>query len=390
MKKISRFIIVAIIIGLLSGVVFQGYPFIINKNGQGIGNDNNSNPTDPTNETPLEIIDTNIKDSSGVNDVSTIVENVMPSIVAITSTVEETKRDFFGREYSQEFEGSGSGIIIGQNDSELLIVTNNHVIEGARTIKIVFSNNTTATATLSGSNSVVDLAVLTIDLKDLDKETIDDIRIATIGSSNDVKLGEIAIAIGNALGYGQSVTVGHISAISRDVEVEGRKMKLMQTDAAINPGNSGGALLNARGEVIGINTIKVIGREVESIGYAIPITEVIEIINQLINRTAIAKDQQGYLGIAGREVTEVYSNAFNMPVGVFVSEVVENSAADKAGIKEGDIITGVNNIPVESQMDLTEALRYIEAGTEGTVTVQTLKNGEYVDQTLEIVFGERN
>lgn len=387
MKKVSKFTILAIIIGLLSGACFQGYSFIINKNEQEIHKDSASNPT---NESSPEIIDTNIKDSSGVNDVSTIVENAMPSIVAITSTVEGTKRDFFGREYSQEYEGSGSGIIIGQNESELLVVTNNHVIEGAKTIKIVFSDNTTATATLNGSNAVVDLAVLTINLKDLDQETIDNIRIATIGSSNDVKLGEIAIAIGNALGYGQSVTVGYISAISRDVEVEGRKMQLMQTDAAINPGNSGGALLNARGEVIGINTVKLIGREVESIGYAIPITEVIEIINQLINRTAIAKDQQGYLGIAGKEVTEVYSNAFNMPVGVFVSEVVENSAADKAGIKVGDIITGVNNIPVESQMDLMDALRYIEAGTKGTITVQTLINGEYVDQTLEIVFGERN
>jgi serine protease Do len=196
----------------------------------------------------------------------------------------------------------------------------------------------------------------------------------------------MAIAIGNALGYGQSVTVGYVSALNREVTLEDKTMKLLQTDAAINPGNSGGALLNSKGEVIGINSVKYVDSSVESIGYAIPISDAIPIINELMNRTSIDEKDMAYLGIAGNDVTEAYSKGFGMPIGIYVEKVAENSAAQKAGLQVGDIIVSINNTPVKTMADLQENLGFIKAGSTGTITVKSLNNGKYVDRTLDVTF----
>jgi serine protease Do len=196
----------------------------------------------------------------------------------------------------------------------------------------------------------------------------------------------MAIAIGNALGYGQSVTVGYISALDREVDIEGVNLNLIQTDAAINPGNSGGALLNSKGEVIGINSVKYVDESVESIGYAIPISDAIPIINQLMNRTTLTEKDRAFLGVSGRDVTDVYSQAFGMPVGYYVGTVQEGTAAEKAGIKAGDIIVALNDISIDSEKELQDALTYTQAGSKGTVTVKSLENGEYVEKVLDIVF----
>ena len=385
MKKVIKFIVLAIIVGILASASFQVYQYIVSNYNK--ESDEDYLDKEDNDDAEDSLIDTS--DKTIENNVSVIVDNVMPSIVAINATVEENVRDFFGREYSRESEGSGSGFIIGQNNEELLIVTNNHVIQDASNIEIVFNDGAKAKASLRGSNAVADIAVVCVSFDDLSEETRNHIRIATIGNSNNVQLGDLAIAIGNALGYGQSVTVGYVSAINREVEIEGRTMELMQTDAAINPGNSGGALLNTRGEVIGINTVKLISTEVEGIGYAIPISEVLELITTLINREEIEESNRAYLGIQTQDVTKMYSQGFNMPIGVFVAKVEKGSAADKAGLKVGDIITAVNSIPVESQIDLLEILNYIEAKTEGTITVSSLESGEYVERTLDIVFDGR-
>jgi len=224
---------------------------------------------------------------------------------------------------------------------------------------------------------------------DLDKDTIKNIKIATLGNSENVKLGEMAIAIGNALGYGQSVTVGYISALNREVKIEGVNLKLIQTDAAINPGNSGGALLNSKGEVIGINSVKYIDESVESIGYAIPVSDAIPIINNLMNRTTLVEKDRAYLGISGKDVTEVYSQAFGMPVGIYVEQVDEGSAAEKAGIKVGDIIVAMNDIGIENVQELQDTLVYTKGGSKGTITVKSLVNGEYKEKVLEITFDYR-
>jgi serine protease Do len=392
MRKFLKFVTFAMVFGIIAGVTLQGYNFMIDKRVQQsedskerLENEKQENED----EASVESMEASYKEVEYTDDISNIAEAVMPSIVAINSMTVDTTQDFFGRQYSREIPESGSGIIIGQNRKEILIVTNNHVIEGATSLEVVFDDDTTAPATLKGATSSVDIAILSVELKSLDKETVNHIRIATLGNSDNVQHGEMAIAIGNALGYGQSVTVGYISAINREVTINNRTMNLIQTDAAINPGNSGGALLNVRGEVIGINAVKLVSTEVENMGYAIPITNVVEIINQLMNRNDINQNEQAYLGIAGKDITDLYSQGFNMPIGVFVSEVIENSAAEQSGIKVGDIIIAVNNLPVESQEDLQEALRYIEAGSAGTITVRSLDNGEYVERVLDITFHAR-
>lgn len=378
----------ALVFGLISGAAFQGYGYVYN---QKVITENDT-------EVVTEIItgsdlsdgvvtlETGTNSNNVTSDVSTVVENVMPSIVAINATVNATSNDFFGRQYSQEVEGSGSGIIIGQNNSEILIVTNNHVIADTTKVEIVFADDTTAQAKVKGTAPASDLAVLSVNVNDLSDETIQNIKIATLGDSQSLKLGEMAIAIGNALGYGQSITVGYISALDREVTVDNVTLDVLQTDAAINPGNSGGALLNSKGEVIGINSVKYVDASVESVGYAIPITDAVPIINDLMNRTALADNEKAALGIGGRDVTTEYAQNFNLPIGVYVGEVTDGSAAHKAGLVSGDVIVGINNITVETMSDLQEALDYIKAGSTGTLTVKSLSNGEYVDKTLNITF----
>jgi len=310
--------------------------------------------------------------------VSDIAEEAMPFTVAIHCTF--TTNSWFG---SYETPGSGSGIIVGKNDSELLVVTNNHVIDGANTIKVTLIDGTEVGAVVKGTAASTDLAVVAIQLKDLTKESLDVIKIAELGNSNDIKVGEMVVAIGNALGYGQSVTVGYVSAKDREVTVDNTKMTLLQTDAAINPGNSGGALLNMEGEVIGINSVKYADEQVEGMCFAIPVSNVKDIIENLMN--SLAEDEKGYLGVGVNDVTEAIAEYYNWPVGVYVVNFSENSAAEEAGIQIGDIITGVNGIVVETANELIEHVTSNRYGTAVTITLQRNVNGRYQEFEVEVV-----
>lgn len=383
LKSFTKLVAGAAVFGLIAGATFQGYNALYTS-----ANSKSSTAVNGTNK-DVVAVETGTSGGDTTSDVSTVVENVMPSIVAINSVITSTTTDMFGREYSEDAEGSGSGIIIGQNDSELLIATNNHVVEDAKSVEIVFNDDTKAEASIKGTSPGNDLAVVSVNLEDLQESTLNSIKVATLGDSSSLKLGDMAIAIGNALGYGQSVTVGYISALDREVTVDDVTLEVLQTDAAINPGNSGGALLNSKGEVIGINSVKYVDDSVESVGYAIPISDAIPIINELMNRTTLTDSEKAYLGIAGKDVTEAYSQMFNMPVGVYVNEIQANSPAEAAGLKVGDIIVSVNNMKVETMTDLQDVLSYTKAGSTGTVVVKTLENGEYVDKTLNVTFDKK-
>lgn len=333
-----------------------------------------------------------VKSTSGADrtDVSSVVENTMPAIVSIESTQVVKQQDIFGRVYNQQETGSGSGIIIGQNDKEVLIVTNNHVVAGATMVEIQFCDDSKASAEVKGTDSGSDLAVVSVPMESLSPKTKGSIRIASLGNSNDVKVGQMAIAIGNALGYGQSVTVGYISAKDREVATEDYTMKLLQTDAAINPGNSGGALLDSAGRVIGINSVKYSSKEVESMGYAIPISYATPIINDLMSNVKISEKEKAYLGITGQDVTDAISKNYGMPMGVYINEVSENSPAEKYGLKSGDIIVSFNNREIKSMAQLQEVLGNRKAGEKVPVKVSRLTDGKYVEKKLEVKLGNKS
>lgn len=325
------------------------------------------------------------------SDIADISEKAMPSIVSITNMSVEEVQNFFGGIQEQQSESVGSGIIIGQNDSELLIATNNHVVEGNDTLTVTFIDEESVEANVKGTDAAQDLAVVAVNLKDIKDSTMDQIAVATMGDSDKLKVGEPAIAIGNALGYGQSVTTGIISA--KDRTMEGHEGNLLQTDAAINPGNSGGALLNANGEVIGINTAKVAADSVEGMGYAIPISDASDTINQLMNqetRTKVSAEEQGYIGIRSQaDVSTDLAEMYNMPTGVYVSEVVDGGAAQKAGIEKGSIITAINGTSVNSMSALQEQLQYYRVGDKVTLTVAVPgRGGEYESSDVEVTLGK--
>lgn len=334
------------------------------------------------------------------SDVSDVVEKVMPAMVSIVNNFTETA-NVFGQQYTQEEAASGSGIIVGKTDDELLIVSNNHVVESADTLTVTFIDGSEAQAQVKGLDSDMDLAVIAVSLNDLSDDTKNAITVATLGSSDDLKLGEPVIAIGNALGYGQSVTNGIVSALNREITLEnGSTGTFIQTNAAINPGNSGGALLNMNGEVIGINSNKIGGTTIEGIGgttvegmgYAIPITSASPIIADLMERqtrTKVAEDEVGYIGISLQEVTPQISQMYNMPEGIYVVSVEEGSAAANAGIMKGDIITKFDGSSISSYSDLQKTLQYYAAGDSATITVQRPQNGEYVSVELNLTLGSR-
>ncbi len=326
-------------------------------------------------------------------DVSEIASNAMPSVVAINNTMLMQQQTWFGPGRTVEVPSSGSGIIVGQNDSELLIVTNNHVVEDSNQLTVTFIDNSQVNATIKGTDADQDLAVIAVSLKDIPAEAMSQIKIATLGDSDALKVGQGVVAIGNALGYGQSVTVGYISALNREVKTsETDVKKLLQTDAAINPGNSGGALLNTRGEVIGINSAKYSSTEVEGMGYAIPVSQVKDIINQLMNRkvrTEVAQAQQGYLGIQGQNIDDNAASMYGMPKGIYVYKIVENGAASKSELKEKDIITKFDGQSVRTMADLKDLLKYYRSGETVELTVQSLENGEYQERTVSITLGTK-
>lgn len=387
-KKAVLFVASAAAFGIIAGACFQGvgyvYDLINPRSAESqavIGGDNADGLIDKANTiSSTPVIEGAVSDS----DVSAIVENAMPSIVSISSTVSQPYRDFFGNTYDNEVSGSGSGIIIGKNDKELLIATNNHVVAGAKKIKVTCINNDVLTATIKGSDTAADLAVVAVELSDIKPKTMKDIKIAALGDSDKIKVGEKVLAIGNALGYGQSLTVGYVSAKNREVNVDDNKMVLLQTDAAINPGNSGGALINMYGEVIGINSVKYAADAVEGMGYAIPISTATPIFNELMKKVTIKAGDEGYLGIMGRDVTEEVSAMYNMPRGAFVAEVTEGGGAEKAGILSGDIITAVNGIETKDMNSVKEKVNGYPAGAEVTVTVQRSNGSKYVPQDIKV------
>lgn len=324
------------------------------------------------------------------SDYSAIVEQVMPAMVSIlNTTVTETK--YWGQTFEEEEQYSGSGIIIAENDTELLIATNHHVVAGATKLEVNFIDGSIAEAQIKGTDADMDLAVIAIPLEKLSKETMQAIVIAKMGDSDALKLGEPVIAIGNALGYGQSVTGGYISALNREITMsDGSTGTFIQTDAAINPGNSGGALLNVSGELIGINSSKIGGSYIEGMGYAIPITAAEPIIGDLMNKeTRYKVDEVGYMGTTLMTITDEQAYMYNFPQGIFVRDVEKDSPAEKAGILKGDIIVNFDGDKVTSYDELAEVMQYYGPGSKATITVMRASFGQYEEVEMEITLGKK-
>ena len=336
---------------------------------------------------------------TATTDVTEVVKKVMPSVVSVNNKYIETT-SFFGQQYNSEGEASGSGIIVGQNDSELLIATNNHVVESAEELTVQFADGSQSQAQIKGTDADKDLAVIAVQLSDISSDTMSSISIATLGDSNALTVGEPVIAIGNALGYGQSVTTGVVSALNRAIASDGSQNvqtgtdtevnTFIQTDAAINPGNSGGALLNIHGEVIGINSNKIGGSTVEGMGYAIPISDAKPIIENLMTkqtRLKVNEDSKGYLGITGIDVVAEYSEIYGMPQGVYVSSVTEGTGAAQAGLVKGDIITALNGEEIKSMEELKNELSYYAAGTTVELTIMQGSPTGYQAKTVQVTLG---
>lgn len=387
---------------LLFGTVAGGTMFAVNTVGEYVKNQymprigqTETEVTMAQAERPAENnIPTRVPVTSAIQmDVSSIVEKAMPSVVAITNKVLMQQQIWFGQSQTVEVPSSGSGIIVGQNDDELLIVTNNHVVQDSSELTVSFIDDAQVTAAIKGTDSDSDLAVIAVKTADIPSDTMSRIKVATMGDSDELKVGQGVIAIGNALGYGQSVTVGYVSALNREVQAEDATSRtLLQTDAAINPGNSGGALLNLRGEVIGINAAKYSSTAVEGMGYAIPISQAQDIINELMNRkTRVAVDEakQGYLGIQGTNIDENVEKLYGMPRGIYVYRILEEGAASRSDLREKDIITKFDGQTVRSMEDLQEMLTYYEGGDTVKLTVQSLDNGQYAERIVEITLGKR-
>lgn len=327
-------------------------------------------------------------------DVSQVVEEAMPAVVAVASTAVYQMPDFGfgwffgGGSQSYEVPSSGSGIIIGENDTELLIVTNNHVVQDTVSLKITFVDDTAVDAAVKGTDPDTDLAVISVPMDQIPQETKEKIAVARLGDSDGLKVGQGVIAIGNALGYGQSVTVGYVSALNREIKTsDGNTRVLLQTDAAINPGNSGGALLNMKGEVIGINAAKYSSTEVEGIGYAIPVSSVQDILDELMNRktrSEVAEEKQGYLGIQGTTVDEDAAAAFGMPKGVYVYKILKDGAAADSQLREKDIITKLDGMTLKSMQELQKLLKGYEAGETIELLVQRQEDGQYKEIQIPV------
>lgn len=421
-KKAATAVALAVIFGLVAGAVFQGVNIAADKYR---GNDSSTTigktetVTGTEDSTDSSSADSTVKDivaESGT--VAGVAQATMSSIVAITSVSVQEIPSFFGygtRQYQSA--GSGSGIIVGENDSELLIATNNHVVAGATTLTVCFAGSdvvgaeeetqamasssdgdadvdNAVSAKIKGTDEENDLAVVAVEKSDIPDETMEEIKIAQLGSSDDLVVGEQVVAIGNALGYGQSVTSGWVSALNRSISTEdGEASGLIQTDAAINPGNSGGALLNMNGEVIGINAAKYADSQVEGMGYAIPISKAEPILEELMNRETRDKVEDsskvGYMGVKAADLTTEAIQMYNMPAGAFITEVTEGGAADNAGIKKGDIIVKLDGQKVSGKDDLVDKLQYYEAGENIEVVISRANSGEYKEQTIEVILGSK-
>ncbi|MEY8428750.1 trypsin-like peptidase domain-containing protein [Lachnospiraceae bacterium 46-15] len=392
----------AVVFGVVASAAFQATDYV--------GSRMTRQETEMTVGTADKVAQTeakgNTKTASGTTvsmnnttDITQVAKNAMPSIVAITNRgVEEVQGMFFGRTYQQQTESAGSGVIVSQNETELLIATNNHVVEGAQELSVCFTVETeepedaVVKAQTKGTDPSHDLAVIAVNLADIPEEVKSQIKVIPQGDSEALEMGQQVVAIGNALGYGQSLTVGYISALNREVTVDEVTNSMIQTDAAINFGNSGGALLNTAGELIGINSVKAAQAGVEGMGYAIPTNTAMPILNELMNRqtrTEVDASKMGYMGVTPRDVSEEAKEVYNMPAGAFVYEVEEGSPAEAAGIKKGDIITKLDGQTISSKDDLFDRMSYYEAGETIDVIVAAAEGGEYVERTVSVTLGER-
>lgn len=395
-KKWVTVVAMALVFGLIAG----GTMFGVNAAGNYLaGNDSSSDQVGQTQTTSSDS-NSSSSDGSGQGTVAEVAKNAMPSVVTISTMSVEEMRSFFGGTQQYEVQGAGTGVIVGENDTELLIATNNHVVEGATSLSVGFIDEESVEGEVKGTDVNNDLAVVAVKLSDIPEDTMNQIKTATVGDSDDLQLGDQVVAIGNALGYGQSVTSGYVSALDRDLTLTDQSgttinsTGLIQTDAAINEGNSGGALLNMKGELIGINEAKSsstsTGATVDNIGFAIPIDKAEDSLQQLMNlktREKVDASQASYLGIRGEDVSAEASELYGIPTGVVITEVVENGPADQAGVKKGDILTELDGRSISSMAQLQDVLQYYAAGETVDLVVQRSDNGEYQAQTLSITLG---
>ena len=398
-RKAAGITAAAVLFGTVAGGVMTGVNYV-GARLTGLADITATAPAETEGTTTAQVPETSAASNNGsttavstVTDVSSIAEKAMPSLVAINDTMTVEQNNFFGMPQTYQAQSSGSGIIVGQNDTELLIATNNHVVSGATDMKVTFTDSTQVAAAVKGTDSATDLAIIAVKLSDIPSDTMSKIKVATLGDSDNVKVGQQVIAIGNTLGYGQSLTVGYISALDREITDEnGIQHTYIQTDAAINPGNSGGALLDLNGNVIGINAAKNASTEVEGMGFAIPISKAQEILNNLMTkktREAVDESAQGYLGIQGTNIDANASKEYGMPVGIYVYKIVEGGAAANSDLKEKDIITKFDGQSVTNMEELKQMLTYYEGGSTVSLTVQSLVNGSYVEHEVQITLGTK-
>lgn len=383
-KKAAKLVASAAVFGLVAGACFVGVSVAKDKLYPSTADriETTSGTTSAKSETSSS------GSSSSSSNVASVVNEVMPSVVSITSTIQSSNYYGFG---TQESEGAGSGFIVAKTKDNLMIATNNHVVSDATSLTVGFADDTTAKATVVGTDSSADLAVISVKLSDIKDSTASKIKVATLGSSDDLKVGEEVVAIGNALGYGQSVTTGVVSAKNREVSLTDGTMNLLQTDAAINPGNSGGVLINMDGQVVGINNAKLEDTSVEGMGYAIPITTAKTILTDLMNASSVSTKDAAFLGVVGRDINESYSSALGIPSGIYVSQVVSGSPAEKAGISAGDVITKFEGNNVSTMSGLKEKLALKKANTKVKITFKRAnQSGTYEEKTVTVTLGKKS
>lgn len=383
-KKAAKLVASAAVFGLVAGACFVGVSVAKDKLYPSTADriETTSGTTSAKSETSSS------GSSSSSSNVASVVNEVMPSVVSITSTIQSSNYYGFG---TQESEGAGSGFIVAKTKDNLMIATNNHVVSDATSLTVGFADDTTAKATVVGTDSSADLAVISVKIKDIKDSTASKIKVATLGSSDDLKVGEEVVAIGNALGYGQSVTTGVVSAKNREVSLTDGTMNLLQTDAAINPGNSGGVLINMDGQVVGINNAKLEDTSVEGMGYAIPITTAKTILTDLMNANSVSTKDAAFLGVVGRDINESYSSALGIPSGIYVSRVVSGSPAEKAGISAGDVITKFEGNNVSTMSGLKEKLALKKANTKVKITFKRAnQSGTYEEKTVTVTLGKKS
>ena len=392
-KKAASVVAAAVVFGLVAGVVFQGVRYgsdkLLGKDSQTTTEQSAEGSTE--NNAP-QLKQASSDTASTVYDVSTVAKKVMPSIVSITGTY-VTTYDYWFNSYQQESTGAGSGIIIGKDDQYLYLATNYHVVQNAKSLSVTFVDDKSAEATVKGYVENNDIAVVTVKLSDISDDTLNEIKEIQVGSSDDLTVGDPCVAIGNALGYGQSVTVGYISALNREISASDETVKVLQTDAAINPGNSGGALVNMQGELIGINTAKYSDTSVEGMGYALPISDVQDIINDLIAGKNVSNDGttsgQAYLGISAQTITTQYAQLLNMPEGVYISSVEQGSAAEECGLQSGDIICSLDGEDIADMETFHDKIVACNPGDKVTIVYYRNNNGNYEKQTATATLKEK-